>query len=54
MTEDLVSMFESMGVDTGVDLEALMACRLVLQEGLPAEPLYGMTPNAGLPKIYSL
>ncbi len=54
VTEDLVFMFESMGVDTGVDLEALMACRLVLQEGLPAEPLYGMTPNAGLPKIYSL
>lgn len=54
VTEDLVFMFESMGVDTGVDLEALMACRLVLQEGLPEESLYGMTPNAGLPKTYSL
>ena len=54
VTEDLVFMFESMGIDTGVDLEALMACRLVLQEGLPEESLYGMTPNAGLPKTYSL
>lgn len=53
VTEDLVFMFESMGVDTGVDLEALMACRLVLQKGLPEESLYGMTPNAGLPKTYS-
>ena len=52
VTEDLVFMFESMGIDTGVDLEALMACRLVLQEGLPEESLYGMTPNAGLPKTY--
>ena len=52
VTEDLVYMFESMGVDTGVDLDALMACREILAAGLPDEPLYGMTPNAGLPKIY--
>ena len=52
VTEDLVYMFESMGVDTGVDLDALMACRDILAAGLPDEPLYGMTPNAGLPKIY--
>lgn len=49
VTEDLVYMFEAMGVDTGVDLEALMDCRKFLTEGLPDEPLYGMTPNAGLP-----
>ena len=52
VTEDLVFMFESMGVDTGVNLEALMACRSFLSEGLPQETLYGMTPNAGLPKTY--
>jgi hydroxymethylglutaryl-CoA lyase len=50
VTEDLVFMFESMGVNTGVDLNKLMAARNVLQEGLPDEPLYGFTPNAGLPK----
>ena len=53
VTEDLVFMFESMGVDTGVDLEALMACRSLLSEGLPEETLYGMTPNAGLPKTFA-
>lgn len=52
VTEDLVYMFESMGVNTGVDLNALMAARDILAAGLPDEPLYGMTPNAGLPKIY--
>ena len=50
VTEDLVYMFESMGVDTGIDLDALIACRQYLKEGLPGEPIYGMTPNAGLPK----
>ncbi len=50
VTEDLVYMFEAMGVKTGVDLDALMACRHYLAEGLPGEPLYGMTPGAGLPK----
>ena len=50
VTEDLVYMFEAMGVDTGVDLEALMMCRDILTKCLPEEPLYGMTPNAGLPK----
>ena len=50
VTEDLVYMFEAMGVETGIDLEALMDCRKYLTEGLPGEPVYGMTPNAGLPK----
>jgi hydroxymethylglutaryl-CoA lyase len=48
VTEDLVFMFEAMGVATGVDLEALIAARPVLQAGLPGEPIYGMTPDAGL------
>lgn len=50
VTEDLVFMFESMGVDTGIDLEKLMATRRFLKEGLPGEPIYGFTPAAGLPK----
>jgi hydroxymethylglutaryl-CoA lyase len=50
VTEDLVFMLEAMGVTTGVDLNRLMAARGPLQAGLPGEPLYGMTPLAGLPK----
>ena len=50
VTEDLVFMFEAMGICTGVDLTLLMAARLPLKAGLPDEPLYGMTPEAGLPK----
>lgn len=50
VTEDLVFMFEAMGVKTGVNLEQLMAARACLHAGLPHEPLYGMTPEAGLPK----
>ncbi len=53
VTEDLVYMFEAMGVDTGIDLEKLMDCRKYLAEGLPGEPVYGMTPEAGLPKVYA-
>ncbi len=50
VTEDLVFMFEAMGVSTGVDLEKLMLARQVLSLGLPGEPVYGMTPEAGLTK----
>ncbi|GLS16240.1 hydroxymethylglutaryl-CoA lyase [Hydrogenophaga electricum] len=49
VTEDLVFMFEAMGIATGVDLEALLAARAPLRAGLPGEPLYGMLPEAGLP-----
>jgi hydroxymethylglutaryl-CoA lyase len=50
VTEDLVFMFEAMGVRTGIDIEKLLIARNVLRAGLPNEPLYGMTPEAGLPK----
>ncbi|MDZ5457426.1 hydroxymethylglutaryl-CoA lyase [Azohydromonas lata] len=53
VTEDLVFMFEAMGVHTGVDLERLMAARDALAAGLPGEPLYGMTPEAGLTKGFT-
>lgn len=49
VTEDLVYMFEAMGVATGIDLPALLAARDPLQAGLPGEPLYGMLAGAGLP-----
>ncbi len=50
VTEDLVFMFEAMGVRTGIDLGKLFAAREPLQRGLPGEPIYGMTPEAGFPK----
>jgi hydroxymethylglutaryl-CoA lyase len=50
VTEDLVFMFEAMGVRTGVDLDKLFRAREVLQAGLPHESIYGMVPEAGLPK----
>ncbi len=45
VTEDLVHMFERMGVATGVDLDGLLAARDVLARGLPGEPLYGFLPG---------
>jgi hydroxymethylglutaryl-CoA lyase len=53
VTEDLVFMFEAMGVRTGIDIEQLIAARAPLREALPGEPVYGMTPEAGLPKGFT-
>jgi hydroxymethylglutaryl-CoA lyase len=50
VTEDLVFMFEAMGVSTGVDIDRLIAAREPLKAGLPGEPIYGMTAEAGVPK----
>jgi hydroxymethylglutaryl-CoA lyase len=50
ITEDLVFMFESMGVSTGVDLAKLFRAREILIAAIPEEPVYGHTPVAGLPK----
>ena len=49
VTEDLAFMLAAMGYDTGIDLDALMRVREILAEALPGEPLYGFTPDAGLP-----
>jgi len=49
VTEDLVFMLESMGIDTGVDLPRLFAAREILRQALPREELHGFTPLAGLP-----
>ena len=50
ITEDLVFMFESMGISTGIDLQKLFAAREILVNAIPEEPVYGHTPVAGLPK----
>ncbi len=52
VTEDLVFMFEAMGVRTGINIQKLIAARASLMAGLPGEPIYGMTPEAGLPKSF--
>jgi hydroxymethylglutaryl-CoA lyase len=49
VTEDLVFMLEAMGLSTGIDLDRLLRVRDVLRAALPDEPLYGFTPDAGLP-----
>lgn len=53
VTEDLVFLLESMGLDTGIDIDALLAARAALRDGLPDEPLYGHVPDAGLPKGFN-
>ena len=50
VTEDLVQMFHAMGVETGIHMDRLIACRRFLEKGLPDEAVYGFTPNAGRPK----
>jgi len=52
VTEDLVFMLESMGFHTGIDLEKLLEARTVLREGLPAEPMHGQLPKAGIPPTF--
>jgi hydroxymethylglutaryl-CoA lyase len=49
VTEDLVFMLEAMGIETGIDIEKLLQVRAVIAAALPGEPLYGFTPEAGLP-----
>jgi hydroxymethylglutaryl-CoA lyase len=53
VTEDLVYLFESMGVRTGIDFERLLQSRRLLEQALPGEPLYGHLAMAGLPKNFT-
>lgn len=53
VTEDLVLMLNSMGMETGIDLERLLQVRTILEDALPDEPLYGFTPDAGLMLDYT-
>jgi len=50
ITEDLVFMFEAMGVSTGIDLDKLMVARKLMVEVLPEEQTYGHFALAGVPK----
>jgi len=51
--DDLVFMLEAMGLKTGVDVEALLAVREIVQQGLPDERLHGAIAQAGLPKGFA-
>jgi hydroxymethylglutaryl-CoA lyase len=53
VTEDLVFMLQSMGYETGIDLEKLLKVREIVAAALPGEPLYGFTAEAGLPLGFS-
>lgn len=53
VTEDLVFLLESMGLNTGIDLHKLIAVRDLVQTALPNEELYGFTPLAGIPLGWS-
>jgi len=52
VTEDLVFMLEAMGLRTGVNVDKLFEARELLAKTLPNEPLYGYTPQSGLPKNF--
>ena len=46
-TEDLVSLFESMGIDTGIDLDGLLAAAELCEQALGRE-LHGRVTRSGL------
>jgi hydroxymethylglutaryl-CoA lyase len=50
--EDCVYLLDSMGLDTGVDIAALLDIRRMVAEWMPEEHLGGAVARAGLPKDY--
>ena len=49
-TEDLAFMLAAMGIDTGLDIEALLALRQKVVGWIDGEPTHGAMWRAGLPK----
>ncbi len=49
-TEDLAYLFASMGIETGIDFDRLMALRAQVTQWLAGESLHGTIAQAGLPK----
>jgi hydroxymethylglutaryl-CoA lyase len=52
-TEDLAFMLASMGIDTGIDLDALLALRSKVAGWLGGEPTHGTLWRAGIPKNFA-
>lgn len=50
--EDLCFMLDSMGYDTGVDLQKLVEVRKIIQRSLPDIPMQGALAKAGMPTNY--
>ncbi len=51
-TEDLAFMLASMGIDTGIDIDRLLALRAKVADWLAGESLHGALGLAGLPKNF--
>jgi hydroxymethylglutaryl-CoA lyase len=51
-TEDCVFLLESLGFDTGIDIDRLIAVRAEVEPWLPGEKFFGMVARAGLPKTF--
>lgn len=49
--EDMIFMFESAGLRTGVDLDRLVGVRDIVAKNLPQEPLHGAYAKAGACQI---
>ncbi len=52
-TEDCAFLLESLGFDTGLDIEKLVALRERVAQWLPQERVGGMIAQAGLPKTFA-
>jgi len=52
-SEDLAFMLADMGIETGIDIDALLALRAQVAQWLPDETLHGTLWLAGLPKTFN-
>jgi hydroxymethylglutaryl-CoA lyase len=52
-SEDLAFMLADMGIETGIDIERLLALRAKVALWLPDETLHGSLWRAGLPKTFA-
>jgi hydroxymethylglutaryl-CoA lyase len=50
--EDTAFLFESMGCETGIDLDKLVEVRAIVAQALPEVALYGAIAKAGLPRNF--
>lgn len=53
-TEDCVFLLESLGYQTGIDIEALVRLRATVESWLPGERFSGAIARAGLPKTFRM
>jgi hydroxymethylglutaryl-CoA lyase len=53
-TEDCVFLLESLGYETGIDIEALVRLRATVESWLPGERFSGAIARAGLPKTFRM